>query len=389
MNFAPAHSPFEESPAVKKAAALAALVAQGHARGRDGRSDSPRLDRQSAEILYHEASLHTLAALAHGLRLRLHPEPVVTYVGDRNINYSNVCVCACRFCAFFRPPESPEGYLISREDLARKVEETLRLGGTQILLQGGHHPDLPLEWYENLLRWLRASWPQLHIHAFSPPEIFFWSEKSGLAVPEILRRLKEAGLDSLPGGGAEILHNEVRRQVSPNKCTADQWLMVMEEAHKLGLRTTATMMFGHEEQAGHRLDHLFAVRALQDRTHGFTAFIPWTFQPAHTRIAVEPLPAPAYLRLLAVSRLVLDNVPNIQASWVTMGPQVAQLALFYGANDFGSLMIEENVVAAAGVSYQMSRRDIHKVIRAAGFTPRQRNMDYTLVEPRPEERQSL
>lgn len=389
MNFAPAHSPFEESPAVKKAAALAALIAQERAGGRNGGSDSPRLDRQSAEVLYHEASLHTLAALAHGLRLRLHPEPVVTYVGDRNINYSNVCVCACRFCAFFRPPESPETYLINREDMARKIEETLRLGGTQILLQGGHHPDLPLEWYEDLLRWLRASWPQLHIHAFSPPEIFFWSEKFGLAVPEVLRRLKNAGLHSLPGGGAEILHNEVRRQVSPNKCTADQWLKVMEEAHKLGLRTTATMMFGHEEEAGHRLDHLFAVRDLQDRTHGFTAFIPWTFQPAHTRIAVEPLPAPAYLRLLAVSRLVLDNVPNIQASWVTMGPQVAQLALFYGANDFGSLMIEENVVAAAGVSYQMSREDIHKVIRAAGFTPMQRSMDYTFVEPQPRERQSL
>lgn len=389
MNFAPAHSPFEESPAVKKAAALAALIAQDRAGGRNKGSDSPRLDRQSAEILYHEASLHTLAALAHGLRLRLHPEAVVTYVGDRNINYSNVCVCACRFCAFFRPPESPEAYLVSREDMARKIEETLRLGGTQILLQGGHHPDLPLEWYEDLLRWLRASWPQLHIHAFSPPEIFFWSEKFGLSVPEVLRRLKKAGLHSLPGGGAEILHNDVRRQVSPNKCTADQWLMVMEEAHKLGLRTTATMMFGHEEEAGHRLDHLFAVRELQDRTHGFTAFIPWTFQPAHTRIAVEPLPAPAYLRLLAVSRLVLDNVPNIQASWVTMGPQVAQLALFYGANDFGSLMIEENVVAAAGVSYQMSRQDIHKVIRAAGFTPMQRSMDYTFVEPQPRERQSL
>lgn len=389
MNFAPAHSPFEESPAVKKAAALAALIAQDRAGGRNKGSHSPRLDRQSAEILYHEASLHTLAALAHGLRLRLHPEAVVTYVGDRNINYSNVCVCACRFCAFFRPPESPEAYLVSREDMARKIEETLRLGGTQILLQGGHHPDLPLEWYEDLLRWLRASWPQLHIHAFSPPEIFFWSEKFGLSVPEVLRRLKKAGLHSLPGGGAEILHNDVRRQVSPNKCTADQWLMVMEEAHKLGLRTTATMMFGHEEEAGHRLDHLFAVRELQDRTHGFTAFIPWTFQPAHTRIAVEPLPAPAYLRLLAVSRLVLDNVPNIQASWVTMGPQVAQLALFYGANDFGSLMIEENVVAAAGVSYQMSRQDIHKVIRAAGFTPMQRSMDYTFVEPQPRERQSL
>ena len=372
-SFLPAHSPFEESgPAFADLREAAAKAAAGQ-----------RLDRRDAEALYYKASLPTLAGLAHQMRLRLHPEPVVTYVGDRNINYSNICVCGCRFCAFFRPPENPEGYVISREEMAQKVEETLRLGGTQILLQGGHHPDLPLEWYEYLLRWLRSNWPQLHIHAFSPPEIFFWSQKFGLSVPTVLRRLKAAGLHSLPGGGAEILHTAVRARVSPNKCTAEQWLDVMEAAHHEGLRTTATMMFGHEEEPGQRLDHLFAVRALQDRTHGFTAFIPWTFQPAHTRIAVDPLPAPAYLRLLAVSRLALDNVPNIQASWVTMGPQVAQLALFYGANDFGSLMIEENVVAAAGVSYHMSRRDIHKVIRAAGFTPVQRTMDYTPVDPQP------
>lgn len=369
--FAPAHSPFDESPAVREAAALA--------------SAGQRLDRAAAEALYYGASLHTLAALAHAMRLRLHPEPVVTYVGDRNINYSNVCVCACRFCAFFRAPGDAEGYVISREDMARKIDETLRLGGTQILLQGGHHPDLPLEWYEDLLRWMRDRWPGLHIHAFSPPEIFFWSRQFGLPVPEVLRRLKEAGLHSVPGGGAEILSTEVRARVSPNKCTAEEWLMVMEEAHKLGMKTTATMMFGHEEKPRHRLDHLFAVREVQDRTHGFTAFIPWTFQPAHTRIACPTLPAPAYLRLLAVSRLVLDNVPNIQSSWVTMGPQVAQLALFYGANDFGSLMIEENVVAAAGVSYHLTRREIHKIIRAAGFTPVQRLMDYTPVDPQPEE----
>ena len=238
--------------------------------------------------------------------------------------------------------------------------------------------------FSSFLNKYTQTWPQLHIHAFSPPEIFFWAEKFDISVAEVLRRLKEAGLHSLPGGGAEILHTGIRAQVSPNKCTAEQWLDVMEEAHKLGLRTTATMMFGHEEKASHRLDHLFAVREVQDRTHGFTAFIPWTFQPAHTRIEVPPLPAPAYLRLLAVSRLVLDNVPNIQSSWVTMGPQVAQLALFYGANDFGSLMIEENVVAAAGVSYHMSRADIHKVIHAAGFTPIQRTMDYRAVDPQPD-----
>ncbi len=371
MEFAPAHSPFDDcGPDFADVAAAAGKAAAGE-----------RLERRDAEALYFRASLHTLARLAHAMRLRLHPEPVVTYVGDRNINYSNVCVCGCRFCAFFRPPESPEGYVISREGLAQKIGETLRLGGTQILLQGGHHPDLPLEWYEDLLRWIRTTWPQLHIHAFSPPEIWYWSEKFGLPVPEILRRLRAAGLDSLPGGGAEVLQNDVRRQVSPNKCSADAWLSVMEAAHRLGMKTTATMMFGHEEEPRHRLDHLFAVRATQDRTGGFTAFIPWTFQPANTRIRCQSLPAPAYLRLLAVSRLVLDNVPNIQASWVTMGPQVAQLALFYGANDFGSLMIEENVVAAAGVSYRMTRGEIESVIRAAGFTPVQRTMDYRPVEP--------
>jgi cyclic dehypoxanthinyl futalosine synthase len=362
----PARDAFEESREVRAAAE----------RARRGE----RLDRFAADTLYYRASLHTLAALAHAVRLRLHPEPVVTYVGDRNINYTNVCVCGCRFCAFFQPPGSSAGYVVSRGEMAHKIEETLRLGGTQILLQGGHHPDLPLEWYEDLLLWLRQTWPSLHIHAFSPPEIFFWSGKFNIPVQKILSRLKAAGLHSLPGGGAEILHNEVRAQVSPNKCSADEWLFVMEEAHKLGLRSTATMMFGHEEKPAHRLDHLFSVRALQDRTRGFTAFIPWAFQPANTKIIHAPLPAPAYLRLLAVSRLVLDNVPNIQASWVTMGPQVAQLALFCGANDFGSLMIEENVVAAAGVSYRLTRGEIHKIIRAAGFNPVQRAMDYTPVK---------
>lgn len=339
-----------------------------------------RLSRPQAEILYSDADLHSLAFLAHNMRMRLHPDDIVTYVGDRNINYSNVCVCGCRFCAFFRAPGSPEAYVLDRESLRGKIEETYRLGGTQILLQGGHHPDLPLEWYEDLLHWMRENWPDLHIHAFSPPEIFFWSKKFSLPVNEILKRLMAAGLNSIPGGGAEILHNGIRSQVSPNKCSADEWLMVMEEAHKLGMRTTATMMFGHEEDISHRLDHLFALRELQDRTGGFTAFIPWTFQPDNTAIHCKPLPAPAYLRLLAMSRLILDNIANIQASWVTMGSEIAQLALHYGANDFGSLMIEENVVAAAGVSNHMSREDIHAAIRLAGFKPRQRGMDYKLLD---------
>lgn len=342
--------------------------------------DGKRLSGKQAELLYHFADLHTLAYLAHKVRMRKHPTDIVTYVGDRNINYSNVCVCGCRFCAFYRAPSSPEAYVIGRDELKDKIEETFRLGGTQILLQGGHNPDLPFEWYEDLLRWLRRTWPKLHIHAFSPPEIFYWSKKFSLPLDEILTRLMASGLDSIPGGGAEILHNQVRKQVSPNKCSADEWLMVMEKAHKLGMRTTATMMFGHEEKPEHRLDHLFSIRELQDRTGGFTAFIPWTFQPNNTQINVQALPAPAYLRLLAISRLILDNIENIQASWVTMGSQIAQIALHYGANDFGSLMIEENVVAAAGVSNHMSREDIHAAIRLAGFRPKQRTMDYSLLE---------
>lgn len=341
-----------------------------------------RLSRELAEELYYRASLPTLGLLAHHARMTRHPEPVVTYVGDRNINYSNVCVCQCRFCAFYRKPGDPAGYVISREEMAAKIDETFRLGGTQVLLQGGHHPDLPFDWYLDLLAWMRGRWPTLHIHAFSPPEIQFWSRKFGLSVKEIIRRLMAAGLDSIPGGGAEILQDDTRSRVSPNKCSASEWLEVMEIAHQLGMRTTATMMFGHEELPAHRLDHLFAVREVQDRTCGFTAFIPWTFQPANTQIDVSSLPAPAYLRLLAISRLVLDNIDNIQASWVTMGPEIAQLALFYGANDFGSLMIEENVVAAAGVSYRLERADINAVIRAAGFVPRQRRMDYSLLDSR-------
>ncbi len=339
-----------------------------------------RLTRADAEILYAEANLHTLAALAHAMRMRMHPDPIVTYVGDRNINYSNVCVCACRFCAFYRPPEAEDAYIISREQLTQKIEETLALGGTQILMQGGHHPHLPFSWYEELLTFISSTWPTLHIHAFSPPEIAYWSKLYDLSTQEILSRLKAGGLHSLPGGGAEILHNAVRKQVSPNKCSADVWLRIMEEAHALQLRTTATMMFGHEEKSEHRLDHLFAVRKTQDKTQGFTAFIPWTFQPANTNIHCQSLPAPAYLRMLALSRLVLDNIKNIQASWVTMGPHIGQLALFYGANDFGSLMLEENVVAAAGTAYSLKREDIHQIIEAAGFTPKQRSMDYQLLE---------
>lgn len=342
---------------------------------REGR----RLSREEARRIYREADFHWLGYAAHTIRQRKHPENVVTYVVDRNINYSNICVCGCRFCAFFRPPGHPEGYVLQKEVLARKIEETLALGGTQILLQGGHHPDLPLSYYEDMLHFIKERYP-VHIHAFSPPEIVFFARREGLDVATVIARLKNAGLNSIPGGGAEILVDVVRRKVSPNKCSAEEWLGVMEEAHRQGLRTTATMMFGHEESWEDRLAHLFALRELQDRTGGFTAFIPWTFQPGHTAIERRPETAVSYLRLLALSRLVLDNFDNIQASWVTMGPKVAQTALFFGANDFGSTMIEENVVAAAGVRFRLSLEEIHRLITDAGFVPKQRTMAYEWID---------
>ncbi|MDR3175617.1 MAG: dehypoxanthine futalosine cyclase [Desulfovibrio sp.] len=344
-----------------------------------GAASTVRLAKEEARILYRETDLYTLGALAHALRRVLHPGDIVTYIADRNINYSNVCSCACRFCAFFRPPGHPEAYVLSRGELAQKIRETIALGGTQILMQGGHNPDLPLGYYEELIAWIRAEFPSIHIHSFSPPEIVFFAEKEGLEIGDVIARLVKAGLHSIPGGGAEILSDRVRSLVSPRKCSAGQWLETMEIAHRLGLKTTATMMFGHLETDEERLEHLFVLRELQDKTGGFTAFIPWTFQPGSTRVKRGPESVQSYLRLLALSRLVLDNFPSLQVSWVTMGPHVAQLALFFGANDFGSLMIEENVVAAAGVSFRLSREQIRAIIGKAGFRPRQRRMDYSLM----------
>jgi len=345
----------------------------------DATAAGQRLDYDAARLLYRHADLHALASAAHQVRLRKHPRPVVTYVVDRNINYSNVCVCACRFCAYYRAPGHDECFVLSHAEIGKKIEETLALGGTQILMQGGHHPDLPLTWYEDMLAFIKANYA-IHVHAFSPPEIAFFAAREGLTTKQVIERLHAAGLDSIPGGGAEILVDRVRKSVSPNKCPAGQWLGIMEEAHNLGLRTTATMMFGHEETRDERLDHLFGVREVQDRTGGFTAFIPWTFQPDNTAIEARPLTSVEYLRMLAMSRLVLDNVDNIQVSWVTMGPKIAQLALFFGGNDFGSTMIEENVVRAAGVTFRLSKEQIDTLVLAAGFTPKQRRMDYRLVE---------
>jgi cyclic dehypoxanthinyl futalosine synthase len=340
-----------------------------------------RVGREELLFLAQQADLLELGMLADGVRRRLHPQPVVTYVIDRNINYTDICISACKFCAFFKAPEDADGQVLSQEQLAEKIRETQALGGTQILLQGGLHPDKPLEFYEEMLRFMKTT--GIHVHGFSPPEIYHFAQLSGLSIATVLQRLIAAGLDSIPGGGAEILSDRVRQELAPKKCTADQWIGVMEEAHHQGLRTTATMMFGHIETWEERLEHLQRVRDLQDRTGGFTAFIPWPFQPDHTPLAaarrIEKTTAATYLRMLALSRIFLDNVRNIQASWVTQGPKIAQLSLFFGANDFGSTMIEENVVAAAGVRFRLSEEEIRRLVRDAGFEPQQRLMDYTPV----------
>ncbi|MDY0352308.1 MAG: cyclic dehypoxanthinyl futalosine synthase [Desulfobulbaceae bacterium] len=344
-----------------------------------------RISEEEFLRLAGSSDLFQLGFLADHVRRRLHPEPLVTYVIDRNINYTDICISACKFCAFFKAPDDPAGSVLSREELERKIRETKELGGTQILLQGGLHPGLPLEYYEDMLRFMKSL--DIHVHGFSPPEVCHFADLSGLSIREVLVRLITAGLDSIPGGGAEILSDRVRRQVAPRKCSADKWIEVMETAHGLGLRTTATMMFGHIETMAERLEHLRRIRDLQDRTSGFTAFIPWPFQPDNTALAagagIEKETAFGYLKMLALSRIFLDNVDNIQASWVTQGPKIAQLSLYFGANDFGSTMIEENVVAAAGVRFRLAESEIRRLVRDAGFEPRQRLMNYTLVQDRP------
>jgi cyclic dehypoxanthinyl futalosine synthase len=338
-----------------------------------------RLNATDALVLYDQADLLLLAALANKRRQELHPEPVVTFVSDRNINYTNVCISGCQFCAFFRPPGHSEGDVIDRTDLDQKIEETLALGGTQILLQGGMNPDLHLDYYIGLLTYMKSKF-KIHIHGFSPSEIVYLSQISSLSVKDTIQKLMAAGLDSIPGGGAEILVDAVRQKISPNKCSVAQWLDVMRTAHGLGLKSSATMMFGHIETKHQIIEHLIKLRDLQDETHGFTAFIPWTFQPENTRITVKPATAAAYLRVLAISRLVLDNIPNLQVSWVTQGDKIAQLALAFGANDFGSTMIEENVVAAAGVNFRLPRSEIVRLIEDAGYTAHQRDCFYHVLD---------
>ena len=340
--------------------------------------DGARLTRDEGVALLRDADLLELGLLADGVRQRLHPEGVVTYIIDRNINYTNVCNAQCAFCAFYRDLPSNEGYLLGQPEMAQKIEETMALGGRQILLQGGLHPDLGIEYYEALFRWIKSRYP-IWIHGLSPAEVQHIVKVSKLTLDETLRRLMAAGLDSIPGGGAEILVDRVRRILGIAKGTTAEWLEVMETAHRLGMKTTATMMFGHVETLAERVEHLLRLRELQDRTHGFTAFIGWTFQPENTALAGDELTSFQYLRTLAVARLMLDNFPSVQASWVTQGPKIGQVSLRFGANDFGSLMIEENVVSAAGAHFRLTEAQIARNIQDAGFVPKRRTMNYDIV----------
>src|SRR5687768_6462740 len=339
-----------------------------------------RLTAPEALFLYREAPTYWLARMADLVRARKHPHGIVTYIIDRNVNYTNVCVARCNFCAFYRPVGHAEGYVLGFEEIFRKIDETIAVGGVQLLMQGGHNPDLPLEWYEDLFRAIKARYPDFKLHALSPPEVIHLSRLTRLPVPDVIDRLMRAGLDSIPGGGAEILVDRVRKLLNCfAKATADEWLDVMRHAHRAGLRTTATMMYGTVETMEERIEHLLRLRALQDETGGFTAFITWSYQPEHTERGGAEATGVDYLRTLAVARLVLDNFDNLQASWVTQGGKVGQLSLAFGANDMGSVMIEENVVRAAGASYCMDEVEIVANIEDAGFTAKRRNMHYEIL----------
>ena len=343
-----------------------------------------RLSAEEALHLFAEGDLLSIGQAAHEVARFRHPEALVTYIVDRNINYSNVCTANCSFCAFYRTRGHEEAYVLARQEIYEKIEELVSLGGCQVLMQGGLHPDLPLDFYEEMLCDLKSRYPEVNLHAFSPPEFINLVKLTDLPLREIIRRLKASGLGSIPGGGAEILVEEVRRRISAGKCTAAQWLEVMETAHEEGLRTTATMMFGHVETMADRVSHLMAVRDLQDKTGGFTAFICWSFQPDHTRLGEKlhyhRATSHEYLKTQAISRLVLDNVDNIQASWVTQGEKIGQVSLLFGANDFGGTMLEENVVSSAGTTYSLTESHMRDLIAELGCTPKRRNFFYELLE---------
>lgn len=342
-----------------------------------------RLERADAIRLLESNRLASIGEAAHAVTTKLHPERYRTYNIDRNINYTNICTAVCDFCAFFRGPKAPDGYVLEREVLLKKIEETVAIGGDQILLQGGMHPTLPLEWYEELLRDIKSHFPSVNVHGFSPPEIFHLTKVAKRPLEEILERLAAAGLGSLPGGGGEILVDRVRSAMTRGKVMTDDWLNVHRQWHALGGRSTATMMFGHIETLAERIEHLDRLRELQDETGGFTAFICWSFQPDNTEMSHIPASGSfEYLKTQAVARLYLDNIPNIQSSWVTQGRDIGQLALLFGANDMGSLMLEENVVSAAGTVHHLTLDQMRSAISELGWEPRRRNVFYELLDDR-------
>ena len=343
-----------------------------------------RLTDADALLLFERANLLDLGEGADAVRRRIHPDPVVTYIVDRNVNYTNTCITYCKFCAFYRPPGHPEEYTLSKDQLAEKIRETQAAGGVQILLQGGHHPYYKIEWYEDLLRFMKSF--GIHIHGFSPSEITHVAQLSKLSLAETIRRMRDAGLDTIPGGGAEILVDRVRQEISPLKLMTDGWLAVMREAHAQGMKTTCTMMYGHVETMADRVEHLRRLREVQDESlarnngGGFTAFICWSLQAPNTELAhLPPTGGHEYLKTLAVARMYLDNIPNLQSSWVTQGEKIGQMALKYGANDMGSTMMEENVVSQAGATFRMPEPAIARVIRDFGYTPKRRDCYYRVI----------
>ena len=347
--------------------------------------DGERISQDEARELYR-MPLHELGELANLRRRQIKRDDydgrgseIVTYIVDRNVNYTNVCNVYCKFCAFYRTEADADHYVLSLDQIDAKLQELADNGGVQVLLQGGHHPELGIDHYLTMLAHIREKFPQINIHGFSPPEFNHFAEVFGMPLREVIAKFKETGLGSIPGGGGEILVDRVRDRISPLKCKTDQWLEVMRVAHELGLKSSCTMMFGHVETIEDRIEHLERLRQLQDETGGFTAYICWTFQPEHTVLKAEPVGAAEYLRMQALSRIYLDNIPNLQSSWVTQGPKIGQVALQYGANDFGSVMMEENVVSAAGTTYCLTKEDIESLIAEAGYEARRRNTWYQLL----------
>ncbi|MGC6442781.1 MAG: cyclic dehypoxanthinyl futalosine synthase [Rubripirellula sp.] len=346
-----------------------------------------RLSPEEGLQLLQSHDLAAIGSAADQVTRKLHPEGYRTYNIDRNINYTNICTAVCHFCAFYRGPKSDEGYVLSTEQILEKIAEAVELGGNQVLMQGGLHPKFKLDWYEDLLRSIKSEFPRVNVHGFSPPEFYHFTKVNNLSIKEVLSRLKEAGLGSIPGGGAEILVDRVRNELTRGKVMSDDWLEVMRVWHQMGGKSTATMMFGHVETLEERIEHLERLRQVQDETGGFTAFICWTFQPDNTTLSHIPAAGSfEYLKTQAVSRLYLDNFPNIQSSWVTQGLKIGQLAMLFGANDMGSLMIEENVVAEAGTVHYLSLDQIREAIEELGFEARQRDVFYQLMDRETEQR---